>query len=432
MEKIYMENDSEKTKNKKVTKGRGLLLTSVLMVIVAAAIFITSNFGQTSFAAEVTPERTNYRLINNNIGIQGVNGLSRNFLVTPYYFVEEGSSATEGTPVMCIQYQKDGVNDKLYTPGDELTDAGLVELLFNANAAAAKVAGESKDVQMAATWIYQTAIWVYQHRNTSSKLIHDSDVQGDESWRYICKNSDCKCEEENCNPLVTVSALRYGRKGETDTTQISTVAFGNMPEYLKLGGASFSDSVYKLVTTAEKATANDSSEITMDLVGKDAKEGKSDDYYTYGPIVAVVKTTGANWPNQFKAYINSAIEGAVLTDKDGKEINKDTSLAPGTELYIRVPKKSLTEEKRAVTIHADSSINSTKVVSFTSDGSQTMAFFEQTTKSRFDDFKAEFNIIADVPDTGMTTAQTIYFIGLVVLLCGVGIVYANVKPKEAE
>ena len=36
------------------------------------------------------------------------------------------------------------------------------------------------------------------------------------------------------------------------------------------------------------------------------------------------------------------------------------------------------------------------------------------------------------PDTGMTTAQTIYFIGLIVLLCGVGIIYANAKPVEEK
>ena len=30
----------------------------------------------------------------------------------------------------------------------------------------------------------------------------------------------------------------------------------------------------------------------------------------------------------------------------------------------------------------------------------------------------------------MSAAQTIYFIGLIVLLCGVGIVYANAKPIE--
>ena len=35
-------------------------------------------------------------------------------------------------------------------------------------------------------------------------------------------------------------------------------------------------------------------------------------------------------------------------------------------------------------------------------------------------------------DTGMNTVQTIYFIGLIVLLCGVGIVYANAKPVQVK
>ena len=34
------------------------------------------------------------------------------------------------------------------------------------------------------------------------------------------------------------------------------------------------------------------------------------------------------------------------------------------------------------------------------------------------------------PDTGASTSQTIYFIGLIVLLCGVGIIYANSKAVK--
>ena len=44
---------------------------------------------------------------------------------------------------------------------------------------------------------------------------------------------------------------------------------------------------------------------------------------------------------------------------------------------------------------------------------------------------APFQIIP-TPQTGMNIAQTIYFIGLIVLLCGVGIVYANAKPVESK
>ena len=37
--------------------------------------------------------------------------------------------------------------------------------------------------------------------------------------------------------------------------------------------------------------------------------------------------------------------------------------------------------------------------------------------------------LAPAPDTGISAGQTIYFVGLIVLLCGVGIIYANAKPK---
>ena len=40
--------------------------------------------------------------------------------------------------------------------------------------------------------------------------------------------------------------------------------------------------------------------------------------------------------------------------------------------------------------------------------------------------------IVGSPDTAMSSVQTIYFIGLVVLLCGIGIIYANAKPVEEK
>ena len=42
------------------------------------------------------------------------------------------------------------------------------------------------------------------------------------------------------------------------------------------------------------------------------------------------------------------------------------------------------------------------------------------------------NYTPRVPDTGMSTAQTVYFVGLIILLSGVGIIYANVKPEESK
>ena len=40
--------------------------------------------------------------------------------------------------------------------------------------------------------------------------------------------------------------------------------------------------------------------------------------------------------------------------------------------------------------------------------------------------------LAPAPDTGISAGQTIYFVGLIVLLCGVGIIYANAKPTQVQ
>ena len=43
-----------------------------------------------------------------------------------------------------------------------------------------------------------------------------------------------------------------------------------------------------------------------------------------------------------------------------------------------------------------------------------------------------FDIDVPTEDTGITAAQSVYFIGLIILLAGVGIIYANIKPREVK
>ena len=68
-------------------------------------------------------------------------------------------------------------------------------------------------------------------------------------------------------------------------------------------------------------------------------------------------------------------------------------------------------------------------VYYTHEGTQKLILLDEEEKP--DQKGIDFDIVG-VPDTGMNAAQTIYFIGLIVLLCGVGIVYANTKPVESK
>ena len=65
-------------------------------------------------------------------------------------------------------------------------------------------------------------------------------------------------------------------------------------------------------------------------------------------------------------------------------------------------------------------------------GAQTISSVDTVTNNK--DVGSEFTIdyTPDIPDTGISAAQTVYFIGLIVLLSGVGIIYANVKPTEQK
>ena len=66
---------------------------------------------------------------------------------------------------------------------------------------------------------------------------------------------------------------------------------------------------------------------------------------------------------------------------------------------------------------------------YTSSSYQTVVTVENSTTTA--DASTTLEVVGS-PDTGMSSVQTIYFIGLIVLLCGIGIIYANAKPVEEK
>lgn len=124
----------------------------------------------------------------------------------------------------------------------------------------------------------------------------------------------------------------------------------------------------------------------------------------------------------------SGIEGAIAVDEEGKELEL-TNVAAGKKFYVRIPAEKLKEEVQKVEVNVIGHFTSGSVLYYrtSSDSHQRMAV---TSPSNINGAtEVEF---VGTPDTGMNAAQTIYFIGLIVLLCGVGIVYANAKPVEAK
>ena len=132
----------------------------------------------------------------------------------------------------------------------------------------------------------------------------------------------------------------------------------------------------------------------------------------------------SSYDNALLSYDISAINGvndAYVVDQDGNKISDPNNLSPSSKVYIRFKKDS---DAKTLTISAKGHFND-RIFEYTSSGSQKIIAFapgDYDTGTSLD--------LVGSPDTGMSTSQTIYFIGLIVLLCGVGIIYASAKPAK--
>ena len=126
----------------------------------------------------------------------------------------------------------------------------------------------------------------------------------------------------------------------------------------------------------------------------------------------------------------SGIKEAYVVDENGNKVADDKMFRPNEKFRIRVPKDKVTEKNSTVYVTIFGyfeNVNQGEYYAL----SDSQAVTKVTTTQLRTENEKPINFLVS-PDTGMTTAQTIYFIGLIVLLCGVGIIYANAKPVEEK
>ena len=127
--------------------------------------------------------------------------------------------------------------------------------------------------------------------------------------------------------------------------------------------------------------------------------------------------------------IKSAPDGTILVDENGQEIKDYSNLE---KFYVRIPVESVTEENKVVQLYATGTVRGYDGYYYRADGAQTVSTVFTNDVPTDTGLEIPINYTPEVPDTSMSIAQSVYFIGLVVLLCGVGIIYANTKPKKQQ
>ncbi len=391
---------------KKFFNDKGAMLAAIVVAIVGIVGLVSIGFDQISFAADYAtmPEVDKFK---SAMGTQKVSGYASsiqsgqnryNFL--GFYAITDDAGTR--MPIFCVEFDVDYAVDQNYDKGTEVADQGLIYLMSQLypNKPLVDEAGNEyqEGIQM---WVTQTAIWSYLYE------VGDS------------KNSTFG---ETNTIVKAVDQLSIG--DSVDATPVLTTPGSTVFE--KLG-------INTLIVKAKEYRANPVVNLTVKKAS-DTISITNDNKYYQSDVVSVLGQTSSLVQN-FESYsvtLNNAPEGTILVDEAGNKYENLDNMAPTAKFYVRVPVEKVTDALKEVQINIRGNFKMPGGHYYVSGANQKVAAVKTINKSEDKPLNIQLNYTPDVPDTGMSVAQTIYFIGLIILLSGVGIIYVNAKPEESK
>lgn len=411
MEKIYMENNNNNKKDsifQQIFKSQLSKKLSVAMVLVSFFSFLMMGVNNISYAApaEIPEDGLGESFTTAEVGsqISGYGG-TQTFPVLMY-------STTTGIPIFCLERDVPFLANTTLTKTKAIDDQGLLYTMANTypHVTFNDQNGNEFPVEVQ-TWIAQATIWQYLYQsgaeNNQSTSGGTSQTVGNIQKVYQLY-FDTKDAEK---PWCDVTGC-YATSAEAN----SKVTF--YEKYIK-----------NVVDNAMKTGVSVNGAMTMSIANQEISITDDEKYYQTALV-----TVGSNNPSSLVSSsvsvdIVSAPDGTILVDENGQEI-EDTS--GKTKFYVRIPVESVTEDNKVVELSASGTFRTYQGYYYEATGAQTVSTVYTTDEPRSTGLEIPINYTPSVPDTGMNLAQSIYFIGLLVLLCGVGIIYANTKPKAKQ
>lgn len=408
MEKIYIENNKQNN-NKNFLHSKSILGTFALAIIAVIAIVIVG-VNQTSYAI---PEVTNKLPDTFTTATAGGEIYTNTgFSVFPY-------KTTDGVTVFCMERDINFAADTKFDKAEEISDYGLLYLM--ANISPNKIFKDSKGNNFDAsindavqTWVSQVAIWVYLHEidapnnslddatmekiKTAQVIRTDAETMGYkvDGTKYDALNNKIDAEDptfygEYIEPLVTKALAHRNKPNKTlKISKTDTISVTSDEKYYQ---------------TAQ-----------ISVVGGDPND-KANDIF-----------------NGYSIKLESAPEGSFIVNANGNKLKESelTNMSNNSKFYIRVPINKVNENNKTIKFSVTGSFTTLEGNYYKATGAQTIATVKTVTNNVQTGAEIPLNYTPEVPDTGLSTAQTVYFIGLIVLLSGIGIIYANVKPSESK
>lgn len=416
MEKIYEENQQQRSKKLSLS-----IVLSFIVAVFAVVSLIAVGFNQISYAAPIQEDSITLHKGSWGAGQEAFIRATDNtsVIMVPMFFADSTDPATATQPLFCIEHGIDASETSYNSESTIYDDFGLIYILNQSKVLGGPgivtgdlkypdpaMSGESltaedqKYVEMYAT---QIAIWLYLHEKyPASDSRHGKlDV----------------ADEHGKTPYSLIT-------GQTNLYTTRTPGTHNPTNRLYSGN--LYNSYVKSVVEAAKNATNYKTVRAVMASDSISKVGDDDTYQT--DKISVAAEPASDLVNY--SVDLSGIDGAYIVDKDGNKKTALDTFAPSDIFYVRVPVNKVTKETSSVKISIVGEFqNYLGGDYYVATGSQAVV---GVTSERFRVANETTINFLVAPDTGMSTAQTIYFIGLIVLLCGVGIIYANAKPVEEK
>ncbi len=315
-------------------------------------------------------------------------------------------------PILCVEHNSPVRDGASYVRAGEIDDQGLLYILDNSFVnGKAMTDATGADAKYVENWVTQVAIWLYLYDTTNAGTV------GESSRHYI--------SPADLSSIMSATTLTL-YIGGSDSRGI----------YLASGTTIYDKYVKDIVAQAKSASSRKALTVTR----ANGEISKTDDGKYYQTALVTVTDYPAGAMTSYNVSFGG-VEGAFAVDGNGNTIGPN-NIPRGTNFYVRVPVDKVKESLSKLTISVTGHFNSlTGYYYVAQDASGNLIVDSEgvllqkvgsVSESERDITAGEEYELLGSPNTGMNTAQTIYFIGLIILLCGVGIVYANAKPVESK
>ena len=402
MEKIYMENNQNKKNQstfQQVFKSQLSKKLSVFMVLVSFFSFLLIGVTNVSYAAVTEiPEDT-------GLGDSFTTSEPGTEIISNTGFPILMYSTSNGIPIFCLERDINYRGGITMSKKEQITDQGLLYVM--AHTFPHVKFKDSKGTEFpdeVQTWITQATIWQYLYETGAAN------------------NATGSGNVANIENIKTAVSLSWD--DEVVGCRVDGCGAGATSQ------ATFYDTyIAPIVANARQSNVTANGTIDISLANQEMSITEDEKYYQTSLVTITNSDPGNFVSDSLKVEIQSAPDGTILIDENGQEIENYDNV---TKFYVRIPVESVTEENKSVLLHAEGTFRGYDGYYYKADGAQTVSTVFTTDVKAFDDLDIPINYTPEVPDTSMSIAQSVYFIGLVVLLCGVGIIYANAKPRQKQ